>query len=672
MPEPGELLYPDLTRGWDALAPPRSLIPVMNLQYQGAFGLSPSVWRNCNNVLSHDGYLQGRACIANLTLGATQPPIYPAGLAAFLKAHQGEIPIWIYTALSPIGDTASAQAGACANEYDYPGGAKTVAIVTTRGIYLSIDGLLTWKDCTPTYTTGTIAVTNGSAAIVGTGTTWAANGISPFQFITIAGVRYQLCKVTDDTHATLSAPYAGATAAGLSYSVSRTFPGGVLLTRPSLIFCRVFNQNIYVAGTFIGRADGQPKPCAIKIANILSGSPVTTYLVSNSVLQASPSQDVIAGMSDIAGLELTQDGRVVLLGDEVNVYWSSNIGDNVWSVSPGGFTSLVLLEGAAHALDKLNNNLTVHFEDGIVLGAPSATGPTGDASPPFSFQLSDAEVGCFCPRTLKTFGGVQRYVGANGGVYQYDGSRSVEISGPMRTAFLNLAKQDLRTRLHAGYSSQRGGEYTIYQEATPNTLAFTLQARYTRWWPLQFPIPIGAVSDRDDRAVSALNSQQLIGIPSIDSNDGTARSVLWGLSEQVSVDAPGVFQGGQTGGFFVETDDLDFGDPLAFKFLRRIVLWVRGESADPEQLMAMVSRDGGLTFPAFVQKISQAPPSGETPMQFCFAELDGTSPVPAGQAPPGHILRCRIATVNPASLKSFWTRLLLLPETSGAIDAVSL
>ena len=70
------------------------------------------------------------------------------------------------------------------------------------------------------YITGTADVTNGSAAVVGTGTAWAGNVNPRHLFVGPGGVDSKLVlSVQDDTHLTLVANYAGATASGAAYSV---------------------------------------------------------------------------------------------------------------------------------------------------------------------------------------------------------------------------------------------------------------------------------------------------------------------------------------------------------------------------------------------------------------------------------------------------------------------
>lgn len=71
------------------------------------------------------------------------------------------------------------------------------------------------------YRTGTVAVTNGSPNVVGTGTAWLASIAAGHMFVaTGTFVPYIVGNVTDDTHLVLSSPYAGPTQSGLLYSIT--------------------------------------------------------------------------------------------------------------------------------------------------------------------------------------------------------------------------------------------------------------------------------------------------------------------------------------------------------------------------------------------------------------------------------------------------------------------
>lgn len=67
------------------------------------------------------------------------------------------------------------------------------------------------------YSAGTVAVTNGSATVTGTSTSWSAN-VDPGMVLTINGRLHAVKSVESDTSLTLFRPWTGATASGLSYS----------------------------------------------------------------------------------------------------------------------------------------------------------------------------------------------------------------------------------------------------------------------------------------------------------------------------------------------------------------------------------------------------------------------------------------------------------------------
>ncbi len=72
------------------------------------------------------------------------------------------------------------------------------------------------------YSTGTITVTNGSTAVVGSGTTWLSSNVKAGDVLNVAGQLYLIASVEDVTHLTLALAYGGATASGLAYTAART------------------------------------------------------------------------------------------------------------------------------------------------------------------------------------------------------------------------------------------------------------------------------------------------------------------------------------------------------------------------------------------------------------------------------------------------------------------
>lgn len=68
------------------------------------------------------------------------------------------------------------------------------------------------------YNAGTIALTNGSAAVVGSGTTFTSIPDDGTYGILIDGTVYPIASITDDTNLTLTLQYDGNTVSGLSYA----------------------------------------------------------------------------------------------------------------------------------------------------------------------------------------------------------------------------------------------------------------------------------------------------------------------------------------------------------------------------------------------------------------------------------------------------------------------
>lgn len=74
------------------------------------------------------------------------------------------------------------------------------------------------------YRTGTVAVTNNSTSVVGTGTAFLTNAVVGNTF-KVAGINaiYQIIAVVSDTQITISPAYAGTTASTLTYQITRDF-----------------------------------------------------------------------------------------------------------------------------------------------------------------------------------------------------------------------------------------------------------------------------------------------------------------------------------------------------------------------------------------------------------------------------------------------------------------
>lgn len=73
---------------------------------------------------------------------------------------------------------------------------------------------------TTAYSTGTVTVTNGSAVVTGSGTSWSANVDAGMLFLVGAARLYVVASVDSNTQITLADAYEGTTGAGTSYSLN--------------------------------------------------------------------------------------------------------------------------------------------------------------------------------------------------------------------------------------------------------------------------------------------------------------------------------------------------------------------------------------------------------------------------------------------------------------------
>lgn len=117
----------------------------------------------------------------------------------------------------------------------------TARDATTKTIFGNTTDLFEWDDAnsvalylTPTYVTGTVDVTNGSATVTGAGTSWDSN-LKAGDFISIGSTTersrtatwYEVETVDSDTQLTLTDVYAEATASGQVYTARMVFTGDV-------------------------------------------------------------------------------------------------------------------------------------------------------------------------------------------------------------------------------------------------------------------------------------------------------------------------------------------------------------------------------------------------------------------------------------------------------------
>lgn len=572
--------------------------------------LGTNGFRDSLNLVPQDGLLRQRPRLVNFVWGSIGSPTYSYGAGI-----EYEFPLVILTANAPGVKAATSVSGApCANVYTFSNDGPLAAIVTTRHIWIYNETAAAWINATPTYTTGTVTATNGSPNVAGAGTAWTTSGLSPYQWILIDGAWYQICTITSNVALTLTSNFTGATAPGKAYTIRRNWnlSRDGTLGEACLVSATMYNQNLYVAGRAIGRADNNVAPAVIRVSDIFTAATTTTYLTASTALI--PGLDVISDLTDITGIQALQDGRVVFTGagstGPSTFFFSSPTDQSVWTVSPAGRTSVVYLEGAITALGRVGNVLTLHYEQGIVLGYP-----TNQSEPPVAFQPSNATQGCFCPRTLQTHDGIEYYVTSTAMPTAFDLHSSRQIGTGIRNQLQYfLLKSQVRVGLHAAIDAYRN-RYTVYWQRLDegeSSRGATFDLALGTWYPIRIPAKITAVSiDNPFRQRSCL-------VGTVNVVSGVETDFLRAFVEGYFVDDVGT---GATGGFWFDTEDLDFEAPLLYKTPVAVTIFYRGEEATAGQIVCAISVDGGATWVDAAFKTITPAVAREAVTRFSFLDL---------------------------------------------------
>jgi len=196
------------------------------------------------------------------------------------------------------------------------------------------------------YRTGTVAVTNASAAVVGTNTKWAGN-VAAGHLFTISGslVPYVVGSVTDDTHLTLSSNYAGATQGGLAYSITTSLTpnfGLPYMEDRDIDTATIFKRAMLILDTLMARHGKQG--VALASANNLTPGTDGNYFQ-------------ITGAVQINLLESTG-----LLGGEVFTFKFNGAPTVKHNQAPSGAFKPYKLAGAVDFVATASDTLTLRYD----------------------------------------------------------------------------------------------------------------------------------------------------------------------------------------------------------------------------------------------------------------------------------------------------------------------
>lgn len=601
----------DMRTGWHAFASER--------QVQGGGGgqvnhITGPVFRVIKNLRWHDGVIEKRQSLRKFFEEDEGDPFTP--IPIFYSedpANVDHFPTWIYQVLfSPR---------------DEPRYAFTFYI-SNMDIW-RFDRINGWVNLTPVYTDGTISVGAGSTAVTGAGTLWISEGIRPFQHILVDGKYHQILTVNTNTSITLRSASTNGTTGFDAYEIRRNMTtANVFETHQFQQFARIFNGDLYVAGTSCG---GDTQPAVIKVVDALTTSTPGVYLVANTQLQAGlDSLDTTGNqMQAINGMDVLQDGRVAIATEEnvdrlSRLRYSSLLDQTQWTTTPGGFTDVVA-GGHSYitAFERLGRVHVLHYHDTCVLAQP-----TGQDDPPFSFDSTRAEIGAVAARGIQTVGGRQLFIGHDMGIYAFNGSTTELVSDSWRKIALgadapNITKfgtgvlRFLQDTLICSWIDTQRQEVQFMlptQDGAPELACVNYRSGEHR----REQMPTLLTAGGNNAFMSAPGADS--GFTQPDSARGTRKRAvrivapldatnsgddtfegLMALREGTGVDEPDyVTSDYNDGEIELITYPLDFGAPGVAKTIERVILFMRKTLADPntettDVIEVALSRNGGIT-----------------------------------------------------------------------------
>lgn len=301
-----------------------------------------------------------------------------------------------------------------------------------------------WVNLTPTYTTGTVTVNNGSTSVAGAGTAWLTSLIGSLgALIQLQGMWYKVAAISSNIALTITTPYQGTNLAGAAYTVRR----GWLTPWPSRIFFASLLGDLYVCGSlswssYLRSGATIPDFAVLKVPQgtdpLFSPTAPASY-VAAGVTAPVVGVDVLGYHFYPTGFSALADGRLLASGSWVTnlssgksrVIYSSHLSPAVWSAAPAGFNDINLLDGAITAQGAVRSAIAIHMTDGIVVGEP-----TGLDDPPLAFRLSSCKFGAAAAGLVapaKGLGG-QVFVGRDAVLRVFDGE-SDRIVAPLTKAW---------------------------------------------------------------------------------------------------------------------------------------------------------------------------------------------------------------------------------------------
>jgi hypothetical protein len=315
-------------------------------------------------------------------------------------------------------------------------GAQVLIFGTTKDLYRfnEIDESVSF--ITPTYSEGTVTVTNNSTTVTGSGTEWLANlkegdeiafGASDIRDpeYDVDGGWYVIDEVVSDTELTLERPFEGSTAAGEDYTGRQLFTAFIEDFWDTAIFFNDPNgDDVWFA------TNGRDDIVKFRIADD-EVTPMPELGFTCKTLATYKSMMIYANITDDTGDIFP------------NTIINSNPGEPE-NVATGLASQFIVHDGVdpINALTPLGDNLVIYAERTSVLtqfiGEPFI----------FAFRVAVAGIGPIAGRLVADFGDFHEFIGQDS-QYRFDGVTIEEIGFQV---FREVLRQQDPQRRRLGYA----------------------------------------------------------------------------------------------------------------------------------------------------------------------------------------------------------------------------
>lgn len=331
------------------------------------------------------------------------------------------------------------------DEFNKRDGTKKTVFGNTTDLFQYDDNAKTIAYITPTYNTGTVDVTNGSATVSGTGTSWNSELKAGDYFhagnnnqTDPTATWYEIASVDSDTQITLTSNYQEATQNGINYTARLTFTGDIKDWFSTETF-----YNVAGAGGGSSTGDRWYATNGVDAIVAWDGDDDQVYLPG-------------FGDIDTARFIVRHKNRLVFVAPTVSGSFesvrirTSNTGEPE-NVTSGEAASLIVKDGADDLLAAypLGEQLALYAENQVIMAQYVGTPLI------YAFQTAVTGFGPYSGRAVTVHPDFHDFVGQDT-QYRFDGATVQEINDHVWRDIIRRTTPERREFLHSTFDDRNG------------------------------------------------------------------------------------------------------------------------------------------------------------------------------------------------------------------------